>query len=67
MFSMNVHANLMHIDQNAHHKTLSYKCIHTQTKSNLWRVTNVMWGGVSVHFWIFFKVRASFFNLLSIQ
>ena len=52
MFSMNVHRNLMANAQNAHLKTLSYKCIHTQTKSNIWRVTNVMFGGVSVHFWI---------------
>ena len=52
MFSMNVHRNLLANAQNANLKTLSYKCIHTQTISNLWRVTKVMFGGVSVHFWI---------------
>ena len=53
MFSLNVHRNLMANAKNAHHKTLSYKCIRTQTKSDLWRVTNEMFEGVSVHFRIF--------------
>ena len=52
MFSMNVLQNLMHNDQNSHLQTLNETLIQTYTYSNLWRETNVVFGGVSFHLWI---------------
>ena len=52
MFSMNIHQNWMHIDQNTHLQTPYETLLQTYTYSkltlpNLWRVTKVVFGGVS--------------------
>ena len=39
-------------DANSHFQTLNEILIQTYTYSNLWRVTNVVFGGVSFHLWI---------------
>ena len=54
---MNVHQNLMHIGGNVHLQTLYETLIQTYTYSNLtypnlWGVTNLVFGGVSFHFWL---------------
>ena len=55
MFSMNIHRNQLHIDQNTHLQTLFETLLKTFTYSNLtypnqWRVTNLVFGGLSFHF-----------------
>ena len=72
MFSVKIHQNQKQIHQNTHLQTLCETFLQTYTYSNLtlpnlWRVTNLVFGGVSFHFWNKKRTGYNVFDELSIK